>query len=82
MHADNMLKHVAAGNYNMTQYHRIIDDFMVQGGDFEKNDGTVDTLLTGTGTATGKPWPMRRIVPTMNGPFQMKPTTVCSIARA
>jgi len=40
MHADNMLKHVTAGNYNMTHYHRIIDDFMVQGGDFEKNDGT------------------------------------------
>ena len=39
MHADNMLKHVTAGNYNMTHYHRIIDDFMVQGGDFEKNDG-------------------------------------------
>ena len=40
MHADNMLKHVTAGNYNMTHYHRIIDDFMVQGGDFEKNDGS------------------------------------------
>ena len=40
MHADNMLKHVTAGNYNMTHYHRIIDDFMVQGGDFENNDGS------------------------------------------
>ena len=39
-HVDNFVKLADSGQYNGTIFHRIIDDFMIQGGDFTNRDGT------------------------------------------
>lgn len=40
LHVENFILLADSGDYENVQFHRIISGFMVQGGDFEKNDGT------------------------------------------
>ena len=40
LHVQNFKAHVEAGNYDNVVFHRIIDEFMIQTGDYERGDGT------------------------------------------
>jgi len=40
MHAESFRANTDAGRYDDTIFHRIVDGFMIQGGDFENRDGT------------------------------------------
>jgi len=63
-HVQNFRLHADNGNYDGVKFHRIIDEFMVQGGDFENQDGSggyagawygyCDGLASGDQTCGGK----------------------------
>lgn len=48
--AKNFIELAKAGKYDGTKFHRVIDCFMIQGGDFEKGNGTGGYSYKGPGT--------------------------------
>jgi cyclophilin family peptidyl-prolyl cis-trans isomerase len=54
MHVENFKALVSGGYYDNTIYHRIIQDFMLQGGDFQNSDGTGGHAVVWSGYCNGQ----------------------------
>ena len=54
VHVENFKEIVAEGEFDDSIFHRIIDDFMIQGGDFTNRDGTGGHAMVWSGYCNGQ----------------------------